>query len=71
MPALERALGQIALPHGILVADRNAARAAYVTPITDALNPLFAALNGHARDANARLDTPESYATVFKRCPHW
>jgi hypothetical protein len=71
LPALERALGHIALPRAIPVADRNAARAAYVDPITDALKPLLTALNSHARAANARLDTPESYAAVFKRCHGW
>ena len=71
LPALEHALRQIALPRAIPVADRNAARAAYVNPITDALKPLFAAMNSHARDANAQLDTPESYAAVFKRCRDW
>jgi len=70
-PALERALGHIALPLAIPVADRNAARAAYLDPITDALKPLFTALNSHARAANARLDTPASYAEVFNRCHRW
>ena len=29
------------------------------------------AINGRARDGNTRLDMPESYAEVFKRCGHW
>jgi hypothetical protein len=53
------------------VADRSAARAAYLEPLTDALKPVFAAVNGRARDANTRLDAPASYLQVFKRCDHW
>ena len=71
LPALNRALGQVVLPWAIPVVDRNAARAVYVDPITDSLKPLFAAINGRARDGNARLDTPDSYAAVFKRCHGW
>jgi hypothetical protein len=71
LPALERALARTTLPLNIHVADRNAARAAYLGPITDSLKPIFAAINGRARDGNTRLDMPESYATVFKRCSHW
>jgi hypothetical protein len=71
LPALERALAETSLPLNARVADRNAARAAYLEPITDSLKPIFAAINGRARDGNARLDMPESYAAVFKRCRHW
>jgi hypothetical protein len=71
LPALERALAQTPLPLTTHVADRNAARAAYLGPITDSLKPIFAAINGRARDGNTRLDMPESYAAVFKRCGHW
>jgi hypothetical protein len=71
LPALERALNRTTLPLNLHVADRNAARAAYLAPITDSLKPIFDAINGRARDGNARLDMPESYAAVFKRCSHW
>jgi hypothetical protein len=71
LPALERALAGTALPLNLHVADRNAARAAYLVPITDSLKPVFDAINGRARDGNTRLDMPESYAAVFKRCSHW
>lgn len=71
LPAIERALARTPLPLNIHVADRSAARAAYLAPITDALKPIFAAINGRARDGNTRLDMPESYAAVFKRCSHW
>lgn len=71
LPALERAFAHTALPHSLLVADRNAARAAYLGPVTDALKPIFAAINSRAHDGNMRLDSPESYAAVFKRCPQW
>ena len=71
LPALERALTRTSLPLNIHVADRNAARAAYLGPITDSLKPIFTAINGRARDGNTRLDMPESYAAVFKRCDHW
>lgn len=70
LPALERALQVTSLPLNILVVDRNAARAAYLGPIIDSLKPIFAATNDHARDGNTRLDMPESYAAVFKRCHH-
>ena len=71
LPALERALTQTALARNIAVADRAAARAAYLGPITDALKPVFAAINTRAHDGNMRLDRPESYAEVFKRCRQW
>jgi hypothetical protein len=69
LSALERALQLTLLP--LNIADRDAARAAYLGPITDSLKPIFAAINSRARDGNARLDMPESYAAVFKRCRHW
>lgn len=71
LPALERAVSRTSLPLNQHVADRGAARAAYLGPITDALKPIFAAINGRARDGNTRLDMPESYAAVFKRCSEW
>ncbi|HEX4194222.1 MAG TPA: hypothetical protein VHY80_14040 [Stellaceae bacterium] len=71
LPALERALSRTLLPLNLRVADRGAARAAYLGPITDSLKPIFAAINGRARDGNTRLDVPESYAAVFKRCSQW
>jgi hypothetical protein len=71
LPALERALSKTSLPLNLHVADRNVARAAYLGPITDSLKPIFDAINGRARDGNTRLDMPESYAAVFKRCNHW
>ncbi|HEX3972507.1 MAG TPA: hypothetical protein VHX19_14350 [Stellaceae bacterium] len=71
MPALERALAQTSLPLNLHVPDRNVARAAYLRPITDALKPVFDAINGRARDGNTRLDMPGSYAAVFERCKHW
>jgi hypothetical protein len=71
LPAVERALAQTSLPLNTHVADRNAARAAYLAPITDSLRPVFVAINSRAREGNRRLDMPESYAAVFKRCSHW
>lgn len=71
LPALERALARTSLPLNIRVADHGAARAVYLGPITDSLKPIFVAINGRARDGNTRLDMPESYAAVFKRCSHW
>ena len=71
LPTLQRALAQTALARNIPVADRNAARAAFLGPITDALKPVFAAINTRAHEGNMRLDTPESYAAVFSRCRHW
>jgi len=70
LPALGRALAQAPLLD-IHVADRSAGRATYLGAITDSLKPIFAAINGRARDGNRRLDMPESYAAVFKRCDHW
>jgi hypothetical protein len=71
LPALERALAKTSLPLNLHVADRNVARATYLGPITDSLKPVFDAINGRARDGNTRLDMPESYAVVFKRCSQW
>ncbi|HVA14147.1 MAG TPA: hypothetical protein VNF99_12910 [Stellaceae bacterium] len=70
-PAIRRALVATSLPPSVHVDDRGAARALYLAPITDSLKPIFAAINGRARDGNARLDSPESYAAVFTRCTHW
>lgn len=71
LSGLEHALAETSIPLDIHVADRDAARAAYLKPITDSLKPIFAAINGRARDGNTQLDRPESYAAVFKRCSHW
>jgi hypothetical protein len=71
LPALERALSRTSLPLNQHVADRDAARAVYLGPITDSLKPIFDAINGRAREGNTRLDMPESYAAVFKRCSQW
>ena len=71
LPALERTLVQAALPRNVRVTDRDAARAAFIGPITDALKPVFDAINTRAHDGNRRLDMPASYAAVFKRCRQW
>ena len=71
LPTIERTLAETPLPLNAHVADREASRSAFLVPITEALKPIFAAINGRARDGNTRLDTPESYAAVFKRCSHW
>jgi hypothetical protein len=71
LPVLERALAQTALPRDIPGADPKAAQAAYLELITDSLKPVFAAIHNRARDKNARLDLPEIYAAVFKRCRQW
>ena len=71
LPVIERALQETALPLNAHVANREAARAAFLVPITESLKPVFAAINGRAREGNSRLDTPENYATVLKRCGRW
>src|SRR6185437_930852 len=71
LPALESILAQTLLPFDLHVADREAARAAYLGPITDSLKPVFVAINDRARNGNTGLDEPDSYAAVFKRCDHW
>ena len=70
-PQIEQALNATRLPKAIAVADRNGARAAYLTPLSDVLKPIFDAINGRARDGNTRLDAPESYAEVFTHCASW
>lgn len=71
LPSIERTLAETALPLNVHVDARDAARAAFLQPITDSLRPVFEAINDRARDGNARLDAPESYAAVFRRCSHW
>jgi hypothetical protein len=71
LPAIERTLVATPLPLSVHVEDRGTSRAAFLAPITDALKPIFEAINGRARDGNTRLDMPESYAAVFERCSHW
>ena len=70
-PQIEQALVASRLPKAIAVADRNEARAAYLTPLSDTLKPIFDAINGRARDGNTRLDAPASYAEVFTHCATW
>ncbi len=70
-PQIEQALIASRLPKTIAVADRNEARAAYLTPLSDTLKPIFDAINGRARDGNTRLDAPASYAEVFTHCATW
>jgi hypothetical protein len=71
LPTLERTLVATFLPLNVHVDRPDAARAAFLQPITAVLKPVFDEINGRARDGNARLDAPESYAAVFKRCSHW
>jgi hypothetical protein len=71
LPAVQHTLIETPLPLNARVDGRDAARAAFLVPITNALKPVFAAINERAREGNARLDAPESYAAVFKRCSHW
>lgn len=71
LPAIQRTLIETPMPLNTRVAGREEARAAFLVPITNALKPVFAAINERARDGNARLDAPDSYAAVFKRCSHW
>ncbi|HEY3916788.1 MAG TPA: hypothetical protein VGL83_03295 [Stellaceae bacterium] len=71
VPAIERTLAAAPVSLGVQADARNAARAVFLAPITDSLKPIFAAINARARDANARLDSPENYAAVFARCRHW
>ncbi|HLI23120.1 MAG TPA: hypothetical protein VKV32_18495 [Stellaceae bacterium] len=71
LPTIERTLAETPLPLNAHVRDREAARAAFLVPITDALKPVFDAINGRARDGNTRLDSAESYAAVLRQCSHW
>jgi hypothetical protein len=71
LPTIERTLAGTALPINVHVANRDEARADFLGPITDSLKPIFEAINGRARDGNTRLDRPENYAAVFKRCSSW
>jgi hypothetical protein len=71
MPAIQRSLANSKLPEAIYLQDRKASRDAYLQPVTEALQPVFEAINGRARDGNTRLDAPENYAEVFKRCTTW
>lgn len=71
LPTIERTLVDTPLPLDVHVDERDAARAAFLRPITDSLRPVFDAINDRARDGNARLDAPDSYAAVFARCSHW
>lgn len=71
LPTIERTLAETRLPLNARVDNREAARAAFLVPITNALKPVFAAINERARDGNTELDTPASYAAVFKRCSDW
>ena len=71
LPTIERTLAATPLPPTVHVAERGTARDAYLDPITEALKPIFEAINGRARDGNTRLDAPDSYAAVFRRCDHW
>lgn len=71
LPAIEHTLADASFRLSAHVDDRDAARAAFLSSITDSVEPIFTAINGRARAGNARLDTPENYAAVFKQCSHW
>lgn len=70
-PALDAALRGRALPAAILVTAQNQSEAAYVRAIRDALEPVLDAVRAQAQRGNNRLDTPERYAEVFRRCSAW
>lgn len=70
-PAIERALAAATIPKSVSVADRDAARDAYLRPLTEAVAPIFEAINGRARAGNAQIDIPRTYNEVFEKCPSW
>ena len=70
-PAIDAALRAGALPAAILVTARNDLEAAYVRVIRDALDPVLDAVRARAQAGNSRLDTPENYAEIFRRCSAW
>lgn len=71
LPAIQQTLDSMPLRPRVAGTGGDASRASLLAPITDSLRPIFAAINARARDANARLDSTENYAAVFKRCSHW
>ena len=71
LATIERTLASGSFRLIVHAEDREAARAAFLSPITASVKPVFDAINGRARDGNARLDTPENYAAVFRRCSQW
>lgn len=71
LPVIQHTLYALPLRPRVAGTGGDASRASFLAPITDSLRPIFAAINARARDANARLDSAENYAAVFKRCSHW
>ena len=69
-PMIDAALRE-ALPYSIRVATEEGARTAYVRIVRAAVEPWLDAIRQRAQDGNDRLDTPENYVRVFRRCPSW
>ena len=69
-PAFDVAL-RSALPPSIPVTAGRRPEEAYADLVRAALKPLIDEVSRRADDANRRLDTPESYASVLRRCPSW
>lgn len=70
VPAAEAAIRQ-ALPPALAATPDQPAEGAYARLIQDALDPVLAAVRARAQDGNSSIDTAESYASVFRRCPSW
>jgi hypothetical protein len=63
--ALRARLGEIR------AATTQQARDTYMRNVDASLRPWLDAIRWRAQDGNDRLDTPQSYARVFRQCPSW
>jgi hypothetical protein len=70
-PAIDAAVRGAAVPAAMLVASQDEAEAAYGRAIRAALDPVLDAVRARAQVGNGRLDTPDHYAEIFRRCSDW
>jgi hypothetical protein len=68
-PRIAAALQETPMP--AVGATAEGARETYRRAIQSAIAPWLDAIRGRAQEGNDRLDTPEGYARVFRRCPSW
>jgi hypothetical protein len=71
LPIAAQTLATAPLPERLIVTARQDARASFLDPITELMQPILAAMSARATAANAALDTPQNYADVLRHCASW
>lgn len=72
LPTLERAAAEaLAARPAVRVGDAEEAGEAYTAYLNERLAPVLRAWDEAQRQANARIDTPDSYRALRRHCGNW